>query len=283
VKSNTGHTQAAAGVAGVIKTVLALGHGELPRTLHAQQSSPHIDWAAGNIQLLTDPVPWPGGSAAEGGRPRRAGVSAFGLSGTNAHVIIADPPDLTGESAARADDQLPVADSDPESAPPAVADAGAAGAEPAPAVLGPAAGVTAWLVSARSASALTAQAGRLADWVRDRPGLNPGDVAWSLATSRATFEHRAVVTGAGGADLAAGAARTRRGGACRPGGLRYGPGGRPGGSRFPVRRARIAAGRDGGRATRRQPRVRRGVRPGLRAAGSRAQAAGRGSSARRRG
>ena len=183
VKSNIGHTQQAAGVAGLIKMVLALQHEQLPATLHAEVPSPHVDWAAGDVRLLTEAVPWPAG----GERPRRAGVSSFGISGTNAHLIVEEAPAEAGDD-----------DSDGAGARPA-------GGRPAePPVLAGGAGVHAWVVSGRSGAGLAGQAGRLAEWVTARPGLEPGDVGWSLVRTRSVLEHRAVVTGAGRGELVAG-------------------------------------------------------------------------------
>ncbi|MER7674913.1 SDR family NAD(P)-dependent oxidoreductase, partial [Kitasatospora sp. NPDC096128] len=170
VKSNIGHTQAAAGVAGVIKMVLALQNGELPRTLHVDEPSPHVDWSAGEVELLTESVPWPAGE-----RTRRAGVSSFGISGTNAHVLLEEAP---AEVQAEAMETVEA----PETVP-VVAGAGA------------------WLVSGRSAEGLAGQAERLREWVAVRPGLEPAEVAWSLATTRSSFEHRAVVVGTERAEL----------------------------------------------------------------------------------
>jgi acyl transferase domain-containing protein len=170
VKSNIGHTQQAAGVAGLIKMVLALQHQLLPRTLHAQVPSPHVNWDSGQVRLLTEPVPWPAD-----GRVRRAGVSSFGISGTNAHVIVEEPPTATGSGI----------DCDGTSGP-----------------LVP--GVCVWAVSGRSAVGLAGQARRLAEFVAGRPDLDPGDVGWSLAATRSVFEHRAVVVGSGREELVAG-------------------------------------------------------------------------------
>ncbi|MEV0375941.1 beta-ketoacyl synthase N-terminal-like domain-containing protein, partial [Streptomyces sp. NPDC050636] len=170
VKSNIGHTQAAAGVAGLIKMVLALQHEQLPQTLHADEPSSHVDWSAGEVRLLADSVPWPAGE-----RPRRAGVSAFGMSGTNAHIILEEAPAEKGE--------LTTSAAEP---------AGDAGQS---AIVGASNSFGAWLVSGRSAEGLSAQAGRLREWMLMRPELAPSDVRWSLATTRSAFEHRAVVVG----------------------------------------------------------------------------------------
>ncbi|WP_327326575.1 SDR family NAD(P)-dependent oxidoreductase [Streptomyces sp. NBC_01210] len=166
VKSNIGHTQAAAGVAGVIKMVMAIREGVLPQTLHVDQPSPEVDWSSGAVSLLTEAREWP-----ETGRPRRAGISSFGLSGTNAHTII---------------EQAPVESS------------GAVAVAP---VVG---GVVPWVLSGKTEDALRAQAARLAAFVGERSDLGLADVGYSLAVSRARFEHRAVVTGTDREELLAG-------------------------------------------------------------------------------
>ncbi|MEY9891959.1 acyl transferase domain-containing protein/acyl carrier protein [Catenulispora sp. MAP5-51] len=157
VKSNLGHTQAAAGVAGVIKTVMALRHGVLPRTLHVDSPSPHVDWSAGNVRLLTDEQDW-----AANGRPRRAGVSSFGISGTNAHVIVAEHVSQPIES-------------------------GAAGVTP---------DVLPFLVSGRTAPAVREQAARLRSFVAEQQDVSLPDLARTLATSRAALDHRSAVLAA---------------------------------------------------------------------------------------
>ncbi|MEU6343761.1 type I polyketide synthase [Streptomyces sp. NPDC046977] len=168
IKSNIGHTQAAAGVASIIKMVLAMRHGVVPKSLHVDEPSPHVDWASGAVSLASDAVVWP-----ESGRARRAGVSSFGFSGTNAHVIVEQAPEPEAESEA-----------------PSSAD-------------GPA--VVPWVLSGKSAVALRGQAERLSGWLAGGAGLaaSVADVGWSLASSRAALEHRAVVLGDHAAGLSA--------------------------------------------------------------------------------
>ncbi|MFF0457716.1 SDR family NAD(P)-dependent oxidoreductase [Nocardia africana] len=178
LKSNIGHAQAAAGVAGVIKMVEALRHETLPRTLHVDAPSPHVDWSAGAVRLLTEDRPWP----ASPERVRRAGVSAFGISGTNAHVIIEEAPARPGRAATGETVGAPVAD-----------------------------GLLPVLLSAKTEAGLRDQAARLHDWLLEQPDLEPADVAYSLLTTRTRFERRAVVVAAdretmlaGLSDIAAG-------------------------------------------------------------------------------
>ncbi len=166
LKSNIGHTQAAAGAGGVIKMVMAIRNGLLPRTLHVDTPTSHVDWSSGAVSLLTEATPWP-----EAGRPRRAGVSSFGVSGTNAHLVL--------EQAAE------------QAAEPVAAEA------PAPAETGP----VPFLVSAKSDRALRAQAGRLLDHLRDHPGVRLTDIGRSLAVGRAHFDRRAAVVAADRAEL----------------------------------------------------------------------------------
>ncbi|WP_345689006.1 type I polyketide synthase [Streptomyces coeruleoprunus] len=154
VKSNIGHTQAAAGVAGVIKMVQAMRNGVVPPTLHADDPSPQVDWDAGAARLVTgESVAWP-----ETGRARRAAVSSFGLSGTNAHVIL-------------------------EQAPPAE-EPGADHALP---------GTAPWMLSARTEEALRAQAARLRTWADRTEGVHPARIAAALATRRTAMPERAAV------------------------------------------------------------------------------------------
>ncbi|MET9543655.1 beta-ketoacyl synthase N-terminal-like domain-containing protein, partial [Streptomyces sp. NPDC006553] len=177
VKSNIGHTQAASGVTGVIKMVMALQHHSLPATLHADAPSPHVDWATGDVRLLTEPVPWQ-----SEGRPRRAGVSSFGVSGTNVHVILEEAPaaDVATTEVSTAEEPT-------------------AGATQTPAPLGE--GPVPWVVSGRGDGGLRGQAAQLASFVRAQQAAGAVDLAWIAGVAaglagRAALEQRAVVVGA---------------------------------------------------------------------------------------
>ncbi|WP_430792076.1 type I polyketide synthase, partial [Actinoplanes sp. G11-F43] len=189
IKSNIGHAQQAAGVAGIIKMVLAMRHGVLPATLHAERPTPHVDWSAGRVSLLREAVAWPTGD-----RPRRAGVSAFGISGTNAHLIIEEAP---------AEEPVEVPAQEPVETP-----AGAAGRLP---LLRPDLAAVPFVVSGRSAAALADQAERLRVHALMRPEHGTTAIARALATSRTAFEHRAVVLGADRDELLAGLASVATG------------------------------------------------------------------------
>ncbi|MFM9794059.1 type I polyketide synthase [Streptomyces turgidiscabies] len=175
LKSNIGHAQAAAGVGGVIKMVEAMRHGVLPKTLHVDEPSPFVEWDAGAVELLTEAREWP----AREQSPRRAGVSSFGFGGTNAHVIIEEvPAEISAEISAEA---------------PVETSAGATGKRTLPALP--------WVLSARTPQALTAQAERLRAFAGQPDAPDPLDIAYSLAATRTTFDHRAVVVGTGRAEL----------------------------------------------------------------------------------
>ncbi|WP_372477835.1 type I polyketide synthase, partial [Streptomyces barringtoniae] len=188
IKSNIGHTQAAAGVAGVIKMVMAMRHGVLPGTLHVDEPTPHVDWSAGAVELLTEAQDWP-----ESGRPRRAGVSSFGMSGTNAHTIIEEPPAI------------------------AEAERGETPSVRVPSVVP-------WALSAKDADALRDQAARLRAQLLADEDVDLVDVGYSLATGRAAFDERAVLVAGdrdeflrqlgalAGADASAGTIRGSRAG-----------------------------------------------------------------------
>jgi acyl transferase domain-containing protein/NADPH:quinone reductase-like Zn-dependent oxidoreductase/NADP-dependent 3-hydroxy acid dehydrogenase YdfG/acyl carrier protein len=171
VKSNIGHTQWAAGVAGVIKIVQSIRHGVVPATLHLDSLTPQVDWSSGTIEAVGSARPWPD-QPDRTDRPRRAGVSSFGISGTNAHVILEQAP--------------------PENA----------AAKPA----GKRSPVMAWILSAKSPPALAEQAARLRRFVEEHAELDPHDVSYSLVSTRAMFDHRAVAVGAERAELLSGLA-----------------------------------------------------------------------------
>ncbi|MFF3862588.1 SDR family NAD(P)-dependent oxidoreductase [Streptomyces sp. NPDC002209] len=161
LKSNIGHTQAAAGVGAIIKMTMAIRHGVLPKTLHVDRPSTHVDWTSGAVELLTEAREW----TTRPGRPRRAGISAFGISGTNAHLILEQAPETPGQAP------------------------GQATARPAPAAVP-------WVLSARSPEALREQALRLRDRLAADADLPLAGVGPSLVTTRSLFEHRQVVIGA---------------------------------------------------------------------------------------
>ncbi|WP_432715774.1 type I polyketide synthase, partial [Streptomyces hygroscopicus] len=190
LKSNIGHTQAAAGVAGVIKMVMAMRHGVLPRTLHVDAPTSHVDWSAGAVALVTEETAWP-----ETGRPRRSAVSSFGISGTNAHVVLEQAPEAAPASA--------TAPAPASAAVPAPASAAASATATDPAVrTGPRPlSVVPWVVSAGSATALRAQAQRLRSFLQERPGSRADEVGYSLAVGRARLDHRAVLVGGDRAEL----------------------------------------------------------------------------------
>nr|WP_280985305.1 type I polyketide synthase [Gordonia effusa] len=167
LKSNIGHTQAAAGVGGVIKMVQALTHHTLPASLHATHPNTHVDWTSGHVAILTESTPWP-----HTNHPPRAAVSAFGVSGTNAHLILEAPP-------TSADSSVQIEEEGPDSRP-----------------------IVAWPVSGLTGPALTRQAARLAAHLSSDVSVDPGVAAHALATSRAALPHRAVVIGRDRAELA---------------------------------------------------------------------------------
>ncbi|QHC23461.1 polyketide synthase [Streptomyces sp. GS7] len=178
VKSNIGHAQAAGGIAAVVKMVMAMRHGTLPRTLHVDKPTPHVDWTTGAVQLLTEARDWP-----RTGHPRRCGVSSFGLSHTNVHLVLEEPPPETTDPPAHPD-------------------------EPADSTA-----VLPWVLSARTPAALQAQAARLRAWLEEFPDLHTADVSLSLATTRAAFtEERAVLLGTDRAGFLAGLRALAEGG-----------------------------------------------------------------------
>ncbi|MER6203795.1 beta-ketoacyl synthase N-terminal-like domain-containing protein, partial [Streptomyces sp. NPDC001586] len=177
LKSNIGHSQAAAGVGGVIKMVMAMRHGTLPRTLHVDAPSPHVDWSSGAVSLLTEATPWP-----ETDRPRRSAVSSFGISGTNAHVVLEQAP--AAEAAEPRDPSAPAR--------------------------------LPWVVSGRGTEGLRARAAQLRRLAAEAGtegefSLAHLDAGHALATTRAALPDRAVVLADDPAGLLAGLDALARG------------------------------------------------------------------------
>ncbi|WP_182882183.1 type I polyketide synthase [Microbispora sp. H10949] len=205
VKSNIGHTQAAAGVAGVIKTVEAIRHGVLPRTLHVRTPSSRVDWSAGAVSLLTEPVEWPGTD-----RPRRGAVSSFGISGTNAHVILEQADEQPAEHPVGQRGERPdrrrgeqIGESSGEALGETFREALTVTGPETPEMF-------AWPVTAHDERALRGQADRLRAFLA-ASDASAADVGWSLATTRSALEHRAVVLGPDRAGMADGLAALAEG------------------------------------------------------------------------
>ncbi len=194
IKSNIGHTQAAAGVAGVIKMVMAMRHGVMPKTLHVDAPSTNVDWSAGEVLLLTEGHPWK-----TNGEPRRAGISSFGISGTNAHAILEEAP-ARSATAGDAADGKGVAGRDEVAGGDRVVSGSSVSSGVG--VLGGGGVVVPWVLSGKSVAGLRDQAERLEEFVVGRSGIGVGvgDVGYSLV-GRSVFEHRAVVVGAGREEL----------------------------------------------------------------------------------
>ncbi len=169
IKSNIGHTQTASGMAGVIKMVMSMKHELLPKTLHADEPSSHVDWLEGEVALLSSPVSWPAGD-----RPRRAGISSFGISGTNAHAILEEAPQTQGSEGSRAPDETHELS------------------------------VLPFVVSAKSQEALIAQVQRLCLHLTAHTELEPLDLAATLALHRAHFSERAAILAADREELLVG-------------------------------------------------------------------------------
>jgi acyl transferase domain-containing protein len=182
LKSNIGHSQAAGGIGGIIKMLMAMRHGVLPATLHADEPNPHVDWPENSVRLLTHARAW----IPEVGQPRRAAVTSFGIGGTNAHVVVEQAPPR-----ARREDGHDDEEHDDELAIPGV--------------------VVPWLLTGRSRGAVRAQAGKLLAHLERSPGTHPGAVARALATTRTFFDWRAAVVGSEPGELRAGLARLASG------------------------------------------------------------------------